>query len=60
MTRKPPNNASTEATHTAILALTSELYKMGKAHIAAGNPVTQRDMAIMNMARRALKPKATK
>lgn len=41
----------------AILALADKLYAQCKAHVAAGKPVTQEDIAAMNRARKVLKPR---
>lgn len=51
---KPPKELAGQS-QPAILALANTLYEMGKAQIAAGKPVSQQEMAILNNARRALK-----
>lgn len=52
-TKNPPKGQP----DTAILALAGKLYELGKAHIAAGKPVTSEDIAAMNRARKVLKPR---
>lgn len=53
-TSKKPFKGSPD---TAILALAGMLYELGKAHIAAGKPVSKQDIAAMNRARNVLNPR---
>jgi len=60
LTRIPPTKTSTEVDQSAILALAGKLYALGKAHIAAGKPVTKEDIDAMNRARIVLNPRKSK